>query len=419
MNVASDAPAGAGTIGPLATWRPQRLTIRARLTLTYAGLVIGCGAVLIGIVYLFMRYVPTYAIRADTTSANASARELPSLPAPVSATGSDTGTVPAISITSEADILNTILLASAIALVVLAIISGFVGWIVAGRAIKPLKLINEAATLAATGSLDHRIGLTGPHDEIRDLSTTFDDMLAKLDRAFQSHRRFAANASHELRTPLATTQTMIDVTLADPDADAAALRALARRIQHVNNANIQTVEALLDLATIDHGPLRWETADLRAITMEVMDTLTAEANEHRITLTLQAAAENSRRPTTIHTVDRELISCDPILVRQAVRNLIQNAIRHNVRDGTVQLRIECGFDTALIVTNTGAVVPADLLDTLLEPFVRGAGRTAGGGHGLGLAIATSIAQAHGGTLTLMANSAAIGGGLTATISLAR
>jgi two-component system sensor histidine kinase VanS len=221
--------------------RDRRLPIRVRLTLSYAGMVTGCGAAFIAIVYLFMRYVPSYLIIEDPR------------PGPV-----EIGrTIPAegVAITSPTDFLQVLLVVSLAALVILAVLSGVVGWIVAGRIIKPLAAINAAATRAATGTLDHRVGLEGPRDEIRDLSDTFDRMLASLERAFATHRRFAANASHELRTPLATTKTMIDVTLADPDSDADELRALAERVREVNQSSIETVNALLDLADVDSGTL--------------------------------------------------------------------------------------------------------------------------------------------------------------------
>ena len=152
----------------------------------------------------------------------------------------------------------------------LAALGGTVGWLVAGRIIRPLAAINAAATRAATGALDHRVGLDGPRDEIRDLSQTFDRMLASLERSFATHRRFAVNASHELRTPLATTQTMIDVTLADPDAGAEELRALAARVREVNRSNIETVDALLDLAAADTDGLAREPLDLADITDSVL-----------------------------------------------------------------------------------------------------------------------------------------------------
>lgn len=403
--------------------RRRRLTIRARLTLTYAGLVTGCGAVLIAVVWVFMRFVPYYAViasgaalaSATPTPGSGGAGDLsdPSSGAGATDSGSAAAAHSAFAVTSAADFLDLLLVVSVVALGVLAVIGGLVGWVIAGRVIAPLAAINRAATIAATGSLDHRVGLQGPRDEIRDLSDTFDTMLAALQRSFDAHRRFAANASHELRTPLATTQTMIDVTLADPDADAATLRDLASRIRLVNGANIQTVDALLDLANIDGRGLGPSTAGLdrvrlRAVGADAIDRMRAEAAERDVTIALHPELDAAGASAL----------GDPVLLRQAVINLVQNAVRHNVRGGTVDVSVARADDLAvLIVSNTGAGVPPAIVDSLREPFVRGAGRIgtgSGRGHGLGLAIATSIADAHHGSLHIAANER---GGLTVRLTV--
>jgi two-component system sensor histidine kinase VanS len=367
----------------------RRLRIRTRLTLSYAGLVTGCGAVLIAIVYFFMRFVPSYRMLGTVTT-----------PVPPNV---ETRPAAAVEITSADDFFTLFLVASGVALVLLAALGGAVGWLVAGRIIKPLAAINAAATRAATGALDHRVGLDGPRDEIRDLSDTVDRMLASLERSFATHRRFAANASHELRTPLATTQTMIDVALADPDAGAEELRALVGRVREVNRSNIVTVDALLDLADAGTGELTREPVDLSDITDAVLRDLTAEA--------ATAGVELPARTGEAATVG------DPVLIRQAVANLVRNAIRHNRSGGSATVRLSTRDATArTTVTNTGAVVPHDTVEALVEPFVRGTGRTLtrGCGHGLGLAIVSAITTAHDGTLTLQPNP---DGGLTAHLDL--
>ncbi|MEU6642690.1 HAMP domain-containing sensor histidine kinase [Saccharomonospora sp. NPDC046836] len=373
----------------------HRLTIRTRLTLSYAGLVTGCGAVLIAIVYLYMRYVPSYHIVDISESAPGS----PSTPSGV-ARPSD-----AVEITSVSDFLDTLLVASVIALIVLAVVGGTVGWIVAGRIIKPLAAINDAATRAATGALDHRVGLGGPKDEIRDLSDTFDRMLASLERSFAAHRRFAANASHELRTPLATTKTMIDVALADPDADAEGLRSLAERVREVNRSNIETIDSLLDLANVYNGTLAHEPIDLPEITDAVIGELADEAESAGVTL-----AAVTGKATAVG---------NPVLVRQAISNLVRNAIRHNRPGGHAAIGLSTtGTGTRVTVTNTGELIGQETADALVEPFVRGSGRTLTrrSGHGLGLAIVATIAAAHDGTLTLAPNPE---GGLTVHFELPR
>jgi two-component system sensor histidine kinase VanS len=368
---------------------PRRLRIRTRLTLSYAGLVTGLGAVLIAIVYFFMRFVPTYRVVGAMVGP---------VPSPA-----DMQPARTVEITSADDFLHLFLIASIAALVLLAALGGAVGWLVAGRIISPLAAINAAATRAATGALDHRVDLAGPKDEIRDLSDTFDRMLASLERSFATHRRFAANASHELRTPLATTQTMIDVTLADPDTGVEELRALAGRVREVNRSNIETVDALLDLAAADTDGLVREQLNLADIADSVLCELAEEAAAARVELlagTGSAAA-----------------FANGVLVRQALSNLVRNAVRHNRPGGRATVRLSThGTAARITIVNTGPPVPPDTVDTLVEPFTRGNGRTLtrGHGHGLGLAIVSAITTAHGGTLTLYPNP---DGGLTAHLDL--
>ncbi|MET1075127.1 MAG: HAMP domain-containing sensor histidine kinase [Umezawaea sp.] len=371
----------------------RRLPIRVRLTLSYAGMVTGCGAVFTATVYLFMRFVPSYLLIEElrTTPPSTMNRTAPSHDG--------------VAITSPTDFLQVLLVVSLVALVLLAILSGAVGWIVAGRIIAPLAVINAAATRAATGDLDHRIGLEGPRDEIRDLSDTFDRMLASLQRAFATHRRFAANASHELRTPLATTKTMIDVTLADPDSDADELRALAERVREVNQSSIETVDALLDLADVDSGALTRGPVDLAPIAAAVVHDLSAEARSGNIDLPAPAGTTTAVG--------------DPVLIRQAISNLARNAVRHNVSGGRATVMLSAHNGSARVtVTNTGPPVSPASLESLTEPFVRGAGRrlTRNSGHGLGLALVSGVALAHDGTLRLHPNP---DGGLTVHLDLPR
>lgn len=364
--------------------RVRRLTIRARLTLTYAGLVTAAGGVLIAVVYAFMRFVPEYNIQAASPLRPGESPLEGTLPTQASSHSTT------IAISSAGDFLETMLIIAVIALLLLAVISGWVGWVVAGRMLQPLHSINDAAVRAATGALDHRVGLTGPDDEIRALSTTFDSMLHSLERSFAAHQRFAANASHELRTPLAATQTLIDVTLARPDATPDDLRDLAGKIRQINHGNIQTVEALLDLAELDTATLRVELVTLAGVVDDVLGGLEAQMSERGITVSWD-------------TRDAAVVPGDRVLIRQAVRNLLHNAVRHNVTGGEIGLSVRAGEDTVTLwVMNTGPVVDDDTVEMLREPLVRGAGRVASveRGHGLGLAISSSIAEAHEGALHL-------------------
>ena len=290
------------------------------------------------------------------------------------------------------------------ALVLLALLSGAVGWVVAGRMLAPLSTMNEAAKQAASGDLSRRLSLTGPRDEIRDLADTYDHMLDSLETSLGTYRRFAANASHELRTPLATAQTMIDVTLADPAASAEQLRSLAERLRETNRANVETVDALLDLAEAQSGDLYREQVDLGEVVASALSQLVPEAGAREVDL--------PEPPDALVVVEG-----DPVLLRQAVSNLLRNAVRHNVAHGGIELELTSTDDRArLRVSNDGSLVPAERLESLREPFVRGSGRgrTRDAGHGLGLAIVSAVATAHNGVLELSANPS---GGLTATLDL--
>ncbi|MGW0955354.1 ATP-binding protein [Streptomyces sp. NPDC001212] len=374
------------------------MTIRARLTLTYAALLTVSGALMLGAVYAFMRYVPTYAILPMGSLSIPGTKPTSALPL----RPTETDTAVGLNLTSASDILNTLLVVSIVVLVVLAVIGAMLGWVIAGRVLRPLSAINSAAKLAATGALDHRIGIRGPRDEVHDLADTFDDMLEKLDRSFQAHRRFAANASHELRTPLATNQTVLQVALADADLDRAGLRQVAERVYRTNRRNIETVDSLLTMAEIGARGVRQEDIDLAQIAADALHDLRDELESSGL------QADIDLRPA--HTVG------DQVLMHRVAANLLQNALRHNVEGGSLQVRTgRTGDGAQLRVTNTGPVVPEATVASLTEPFVRGTGRTGGQRHhGLGLAIVAGVADVHDAALEIAANPR---GGLTVTFTL--
>jgi two-component system sensor histidine kinase VanS len=369
----------------------RRLTIRTRLTLTYSALSAGSAIVMLVLVYVFLRYVPAYQLTPRAVSVTST---------PLQESNAKRGSV-AVASASAAEFLNSFLIASAIVLVIVIAGSVIVSWVVAGRVLRPLQEVTLAARLAGTGSFDHRVALEGPRDEVRELADTFDDMLGRLDTAFTAHKRFAANASHELRTPLATTKTILDVTLKGHDPDRAELLEVARRIERTNRRNIETVDALLDLAEI-------EQAEIVANDV-ALDRIAADAVE-------MADAEREGRGIAFHTALQPAPARgDPVLLRQAITNLVTNAVRHNVAGGEVSVVSGRGPDGPFVrVRNTGAEVPAETVASLTEPFVRGGGRVQFGGRGLGLAIVESITRAHSGTLSIEAND---GGGLTVTLLL--
>jgi two-component system sensor histidine kinase VanS len=392
--------------GGLIGWRP-RLTVRARLTLVFTALVAIAGVAMVVVVSIFMRTVPTYVdataayrpASIEVTSDNVISSESEGFD------GAEWGeAAPTIALSTPSEILTTTLVVAVIALVLVVVAGAVSAWIMAGRLLRPLRAINDAAQLAGTGSFDHRVGLAGPRDELHDLSDTFDDMLERLDRSFAASQRFAANASHELQTPLAATQTMLEVALADPTADATELRAVAQRVLETNRRNIETVESLLELSGVEGRSASVVEVPLASVVRAEFGLVQDEVRERevRVTMVLDDTA------TTLGTT---------VLVRHAVGNLVRNAVRHNIRGGTIEARLESVGDVIEFrLTNTGTVIPEASLGSLTEPFTRTAGRTAGGGHGLGLAIVASAARALGGNIHLEANP---GGGMASTLTLPR
>ncbi|RZU66119.1 two-component system sensor histidine kinase VanS [Microterricola gilva] len=377
---------------PVVGGHRYRMTVRARLALTYSALLTGAGIVLLSIIYAFMRFVPTYDLvpAASVPAATLDPVAPSPLPSPSEGSSPAASTVPAeLLINSTDQMLNVLLGVSVIVLLVLAVAGIAVGWAVAGRMLRPLQYINGAARKAANGDLQQRIHLTGPRDEISELATNFDEMLAQLERSFAASKRFALNASHELRTPLATSRAMLDVAIAqDHDEEA---RAVFDRLRIMNERSIETVEALLDLAKIQSSTARPELIDLAAAASEVVSACRAEAVAHGVRVEAQ--------------LDAATVEVEPVLLRQLLTNLVQNAVRHNIDDGVVTVRT--GTDAAgaaeFEISNSGVVLDEGMLAGLSEPFARAAGRTAGSstrGHGLGLSIVSAIVDRFRGTLEL-------------------
>ncbi|HXA55118.1 MAG TPA: HAMP domain-containing sensor histidine kinase, partial [Solirubrobacteraceae bacterium] len=286
--------------------------------------------------------------------------------------------------------LNNLLGESGIALAIMAVVSMGLGWLLAGRVLRPLQTITGKARAISASNLHERLALEGPDDELRELGDTFDGLLARLDASFQSQRQFVANASHELRTPLTVERALLEVALADPDASEHSLRHACERVLVSSAEQERLLEALLTLASSERGLERREPFDLAPLAAEVLRAVAAEAQLRGVSVHAELAAAPTRG--------------DPRLAERLVRNLVDNAVRHNVHGGGVE--VATGSDRAravLTVANTGApVAPADV-ERLLEPFQRGAGRTDhGDGHGLGLSIVKAIATAHNATLVARA-----------------
>jgi signal transduction histidine kinase len=295
-------------------------------------------------------------------------------------------------------VLHTVLLPSAIALVVLTIVSFALGWWISGRFLRPLRTITATARDISATNLHRRLNLTGRRDEFADLADTLDDLFARLEASFAAQRNFVANASHELRTPLTAERALLQVALADREPTVDSLRSACREVLGLGAQQERLIDALLTLATGERGLERRLPVDLASVAAQVIEDRSATAAERKI------------------IVSRELSPApalgDPELIESLVANLVDNALRHNVSGGQVDVRTG---PARITVTNTGPVVPPDEVERLLQPFQQmGPQRTRrGGGHGLGLAIVRAIAGAHGAELAAVARPE---GGLEITVA---
>jgi two-component system sensor histidine kinase VanS len=356
------------------------LSVRLKLTLSYAGFLMLAGALLLAAVWLFLlRYVPD---RALLVSAGTPLHG----PFPV-----------------RSNLLHVFAPRAAAVLAFLLVFGLVGGWMLAGRMLAPLTRITDATRMAANGSLSHRIQLEGRGDEFRELADAFDGMLARLEAHVAEQQRFAANASHELRTPLAITQTLLDVARNDPTRDT---RELVDRLHDVNTRAIDLTEALLLLSRADRRSFAREQIDLSLIAEEAAETLLPLAEKRGLTIETSGDATPA-------------IGSHALLL-QLSTNLLHNAIVHNLPDqGNVWVTTSVHPKRAVLtVENTGDELAPQLVATLAEPFQRGAKhrRTHHAGVGLGLAIVKSITQAHDGTLTLTRRNE---GGLRVTVQLPR
>jgi len=360
--------------------RAPGLSVRLKLTLSYAGFLMLAGALLLAAVWVFLlRYVPEVI-------------SMPRMNAP---------NPPVMNVPNRSDLVRAFGPKAAAALVFLLVFGLLGGWILAGRMLAPLTRIAHATRLAASGSLSHRIQLEGRRDEFRELADAFDAMLARLEADVAEQQRFAANASHELRTPLAITQTLLDVARNDLNRDNG---ALVERLHFVNTRAIDLTEALLLLSRADKRSFTREPVDLSLIAEEATETLLPLAEKRGLTI----ETSGDIAPT---------IGSHALLL-QMTTNLVHNAIVHNLTDqGTVWVTTSVHPKTVVLtVENTGEKLTPQLMSTIVEPFQRGTGRIRDGhaGVGLGLAIVKSIAQAHDGTLSLTSRAA---GGLRVTVRL--
>ncbi len=355
--------------------RAPGLSVRLKLTLSYAGFLMLASALLLAVVWVFLlRYVPDRVVLFG----------------------------PGPSFPNRSDLLRAFTPKAAIMLGFVVVFGLLGGWLLAGQMLAPLTRITDATRIAATGSLGHRIRLEGRSDEFRELADAFDAMLARLEAQVAEQQRFAANASHELRTPLAITQTLLDVARNDQNHDNG---ELVDRLHAVNTRAIDLTEALLVLSRADQRSFIREHADLSLIAEEATETLLPFAENRGVTI----ETSGDVAPTI----------GSPALLLQMATNLVHNAIVHNLPEGGavwVTTSVHPKSGVALTVENTGEKLTPQLVSMLAEPFQRGSKRirTDDAGVGLGLAIVKSITQAHDGTLTLTSRAA---GGLCVTVQL--
>jgi len=291
-----------------------------------------------------------------------------------------------------------ILVLSAIALAVIAVAAAAIGWLIAGRVLRPLSTITAAARRIAASSLHERLALEGPDDELKELADTLDNLFARLEASFDAQRRFAANASHELRTPLTRERTLLQVTRADPASTADTWEEVSRELLASNAEQERLIEALLTLASGEANASRREPLNLAVIASAALASDRSAIGR----LGLHVTAD----------IEPAILDGDPLLVQQLVTNLIDNAVRHNAPGGDVRVATGTSDDgqAMLSVTNSGPVIPPAEVDRLFQPFQRFGPRPArrDGGHGLGLSIVHAIATSHG---AAVAARALPGGGL--------
>ncbi|WP_323188108.1 HAMP domain-containing sensor histidine kinase [Streptomyces sp. NBC_00237] len=358
------------------------MSVRVKLTLSYAGFLMLAGVLLMAAVWVFLlRYVPDRAMLYE----------------PDDGDRLNGGVFPIRSVLLE------VFAPRATAVMAFLLVFGLVGgWLLAGRMLAPLTRITHATRTAASGELAHRIRLEGRKDEFRELADAFDGMLERLEAHVAAQRRFAANASHELRTPLAVSKALLEVARADPDHDTG---EIIDRLHTVNTRAIDLTEALLLLSRAEQRSFTREPVDLSLLAEEAAETLLLLAEAHGVTL--ETGGDISRAFGS-HA-----------LLLQLTTNLVQNAIVHNLTaQGTVWVTTAVrSRSVVLTVENTGEVLDPELIPTLTEPFQRGTERQRGGRHGgvgLGLAIAKTITHAHDGTLTLAPRPT---GGILVTVEL--
>ncbi|MBK6017636.1 HAMP domain-containing sensor histidine kinase [Streptomyces sp. MBT53] len=346
-------------------------TVRWRLTLLYGALFVGAGALLLTFVYLLAQ--TTGGVSARSGASTQVIGGVPAVSAP---------TLTAVAEAARSDQLHQLVVYAVIALAVMTLASLALGWLMAGRVLSPLRTMTASARRISADNLHARLAVLGPDDELKAMADTFDAVLARLEGAFEAQKQFVANASHELRTPLTLQQTIVDVTLADPDAPAQVLRVALARVRAAGQEQERLIEALLTLARSQRGLETREFVDLATVVEERL---------RGVELSVRARLESAP------------VLGDPQLIERLVVNLTDNAVRHNLPAGegswvSVWTGVDAWGRPGLRIENSGPVIPADQAAGLFQPFRRLGAERVGkrDGLGLGMSIVAAVVAAHGG-----------------------
>ena len=365
---------------------------RLRLTLLYSGMFLALGTAIVVVIFVVGSH--------GSVIGSSSSSVVGAVPAPPGQQHSQVVN-DVVSHQHSADV-DRLLAASWVTLAVTAVVAAVSGWFLAGRVLRPLRDMTAAAQTISAGNLHERLALTGPDDEFKRLGDTFDDVLGRLEASFAAQRRFVANAAHELRTPLTVERALLQVALADPDANAASLRAACEELLASGRDHERLLDSLLTLATSERGLSRHEPIGLAAIAEAVLDSSRAEIEQRSLTVVAE--------------LQQATINGDRALIESLVANLVDNAIRYSEPEGRVEVSTSAVAGRAVLtVVNGGQQVPSAEIERLFEPFRRLTTdrTTADGHHGLGLSIVRAVATAHRATV---AATPGPDGGLAITVS---
>jgi signal transduction histidine kinase len=368
-------------------------TLRGRLTLLYSSLVLLAGAALLAITYLLVDRSTATAlfvngktgVKIAVQSPHGSPPQSPQLktglPSPRQLQLARQ--LAAQATAQHAKDLHQLLTQSSFALGIMAVLAVAVGWLVAGRVLRPMRSMAAATQRISEHNLHERLALSGPDDEVKTLADTIDGLLGRIEEAFGAQRSFVASASHELRTPLTLDRALIEVALATQDATAGELRATLQELLVSGQQQERLIDALLTLASSERGLDQTEGFNLALLAQRVASMRKADADRHGVTMDTNFS-------------DAPMVG-SPELVERLISNLVENAILYNLPEGRVIVQTEATDGVAILtVENTGLPVPQESIDRAFQPFQRlGDDRTAHpDGHGLGLSIVKAVGAAH-------------------------